>query len=668
MMITSYARAFFCIWLVFTTLATTEAAGHSERYIVKFKNNQFTNYSSRLSKKYLKAHRYFKHHSSLVVDMTPEQLKSLALDPAIQRIEKDPKRFLLAESVPYGITMTQADTIQPVSGSNIKVCLIDSGYSLGHEDLIDSNITGDDGYEGFDSGNWYEDGQGHGTHVAGIVSAIGGNDIGVRGINSDQNISLHIVKVFNDDAEWVYGSDLVAAVDQCIMAGVNVINMSLGGGAPSALEEAAFASAYSNNVLSVAAAGNDGNSNLFYPAAYESVISVAAVDDQKNIANFSQRNQQVEISAPGVDILSTFPGNAYSEMSGTSMAAPHVSGVAALIWNQYPGCSALQIRQALNASAEDLGTTGWDSSYGYGIVQAATMFDLLETGCNGTGGPSGPPPLQVTELSNGVTQAPINAIAGETRLYSLNVTEDSADLQFTLTGGTGDADLYVKFGSQPSLQDFDCRSYNTGNDERCIFDPPSAGTYYVTVNAYTDFSNVSLVGLYNEESTTPPHTDIDLTSEVKWKKGHAIVKLNWSGADARRVSIYRDGVLLRKTLNDGKARDKVGPNPNAQYQYKVCEINNGDCSSDITVHVPVVTVNLSTKVRWKKGNPLVKLFWDGAETDRVHIFQDGRLVKKTRNDGKAQHKISGDHSGQYQYQVCESNGRACSDKVTAVLD
>ena len=149
--------------------------------------------------------------------------------------------------------MVQALDVSDANSGNRKVCITDTGYDGNHEDLrpyTGSNIDGDDNNgAGSDTGDWFEDGHGHGTHVAGTISAHGGNGVGVIGVNRSNQIGLHIVKVFNNSGRWGYGSDLVAAINQCVDAGANVISMSLGGGASSNAERNAFENAYDAGVL-----------------------------------------------------------------------------------------------------------------------------------------------------------------------------------------------------------------------------------------------------------------------------------------------------------------------------------------------------------------------------------------------------------------------------------
>ena len=171
----------------------------------------------------------------------------------------------------------------------------------------------------------------------------------------------------------------------------DVISMSFGGDGIGGLGDPVKA-AYEDGVLLVAAAGNDGNSNYGFPASADEAMSVAAVDRNKNRAGFSQYNDQVEISGPGVDIKSTLPNNKYGDKRGTSMAAPHVAGVAALVWSYFPRCSNRQIRVALDFSAKII-DANCNNEYGFGIVNALNAYKLIRDygGNDCSGIPSGQP-------------------------------------------------------------------------------------------------------------------------------------------------------------------------------------------------------------------------------------------------------------------------------------
>ena len=295
----------------------------------------------------------------------------------------DHKIYLNSESIPYGINTVKALSVPDDDVSNRKVCILDTGYDINHPDLTsDPNIV--TGYSGPNSAGpspWTFDGHGHGTHVAGTIAAIGSNDEGVVGVNRNGQLKLHIVKVFGDNGSWGWQSSLIAAVEECVTAEANVISMSLGGGGFSQTSSDTYDRILNvDNILVVAAAGNDGDTSYSYPASYNSVMSVAATDSSDNVAGFSQKNNQVDIAAPGVGVRSTLPNGRYASWNGTSMACPHVSGVAALIWSHDTSKSAVEIRNALESSAIDLGATGRDDAYGHGLVRADLAMEFLDNG------------------------------------------------------------------------------------------------------------------------------------------------------------------------------------------------------------------------------------------------------------------------------------------------
>src|SRR5262245_7679152 len=273
--------------------------------------------------------------------LSDHALRRLRNNPNVESVEVDQRRYPMAQSSPYGIGMVQADhpdlTVSNAS-AGVTVCIIDSGFYQAHEDLQDSNVTGTNDAG---TGNWFEDSCGHGTHVAGTVSALD-NAVGVVGINRNGLLQMHIEKVFNGaSCGWSYSSDLIAALNRCqdAIAGTGqklVVSMSLAGSAPTVAEEAAFQGAYTAGALPVAAAGNGGTTATTYPAGYPSVISVAAVDSNGVVASFSQRNADVELAAPGVGVVSTTPFNPSRLVAGndtwfgvnlTGSARMDVSGV-----------------------------------------------------------------------------------------------------------------------------------------------------------------------------------------------------------------------------------------------------------------------------------------------------------------------------------------------------
>lgn len=420
--------------------------------------------------------------------LSKQALAKLRKDPNVESVSIDAKRHLMAQTTPYGIPMVEANQFAQSDTSARKVCIIDTGYNLGHPDLPDTNngVTGEGNNTAV--GNWYNDGNGHGTHVAGTVAAYD-NTQGVVGVYP--GVDMHVVKIFDDNGQWTYSSDIIEAISQCQTAGANVVNMSLGGGASSAAEESAMQSFADDGVLLVAAAGNDGNSTKSYPASYDAVMSVAAVDSNESWANYSQYNNQVEIAAPGSSVYSTYPTNSYATLNGTSMATPHVAGGAALVWSYFTQCTAGDIRSALTATAKDKGAAGRDNYYGYGLMQLEATYDYLNTnGCGGstgggTGGGGGVEPVsgQLTNLS-GATNA--------WDRYTWDIPEGVETLTVEISGGSGDADLYLRAGTQPTLSNFECRPYEAGNNEVCTISAPSAGTWHIGIHGYSSYSGVTM--------------------------------------------------------------------------------------------------------------------------------------------------------------------------------
>ena len=435
-----------------------------------------------------KIRKELKKQRMVAARLNKAALNELRNNPNVESIEIDAIRKPMAQTTPYGYTMVQANQFGQSDTTARKVCVIDTGYNLGHPDLpgINDGVTGQANNSAV--GNWYNDGNGHGTHVAGTIAAYDNNE-GVVGVYP--GVDLHIVKIFNDNGQWTYASDLIEAISQCQDAGSNVVNMSLGGGSSSTTERNAMQSFTDAGMLLVAAAGNDGNSAKSYPASYDAVMSVAAVDSNENRASYSQYNDQVEIAAPGSAVQSTYPTNTYAALSGTSMATPHVAGGAALVWSYFPQCSNNQIRNALNATAEDKGSAGRDNFYGYGLMQLADAYNYLNNnGCDGSGNGGG-----VTEPGVEPVSGQLTGLSGSRRnwdRYTWNIPEGVKQMTIRTSGGSGDADLYVKFGSQPETNSYDCRPYQNGNNEVCTFDAPASGTWHIGLRGYSSYSRVTL--------------------------------------------------------------------------------------------------------------------------------------------------------------------------------
>ncbi|GIU44369.1 peptidase S8 [Shewanella sairae] len=637
-----------------------------KRYIVKFKNanpsggftqsvnaiqnmqyeprtNEVFSHFRALNSVAAKEMKRIGRSNSYSVKLDDNTLEQLRFRADVDYVEEDVPRRFLNETTPWGQTYVGATSLSDSQSGNRTICIIDSGYDRGHNDLNANNVTGTNNSG---TGNWFDPGAGnaHGTHVAGTIAAIANNE-GVVGVMPNQNANIHVIKVFNASG-WGYSSSLISAVDTCVNNGANVVTMSLGGASSSNSERNTLAAHESNGVLLIAAAGNDGNSTHSYPASYDSVMSVAAVDSNRDHAAFSQYTDQVEISGPGEAILSTvtrgegrladiniagqsyfdkgivphnryvqsgtshvsspFIGTAtgtlaectingstfncgnmsnqiclvervgnqgasypeidavkacatagasavivysnnilpglqnpflvdsnneapvvsvsvdratglalknqignsvtvsntdnedYEYYNGTSMATPHVSGVATLVWGYHTQCSAEQVRSALKATADDLDTAGRDNKTGFGLVNATAARAYLDQSCNGPTDPGTGPGDNV--LVNGVTKANLAGAKADELYYSIDVPAGATDLNFAMSGGSGDADLYVQYGASPTQSSYDCRPWKSGNNESCPITSAQSGTYYVMVQGYSAFSGVNLVASFTESS------------------------------------------------------------------------------------------------------------------------------------------------------------------------
>lgn len=351
--------------------------------------------------------------SSKQLDQT---LNALNNDPSVVSIEVDQKVNLLKSvmtSAPVATAATAynqwnytALQLHPIHvhriGSGTLVAVIDSGVNRTGTDL---NGTGQvaqvlDGCDWVTSptnvcrGTGVVDENGHGTHVAGIIAAK--NDgFGITGVApGSQILPLRVL----DASGSGYLSDIAAAIDYAVSNNADVINLSLGGTANFYLIEDAVNRAVNAGVVVVAAAGNSGPSNTLpsYPAAYGSVIAVAATDSSGTVASYSNQGAYLDIAAPGSAIISTYP-NGYASLSGTSMASPHVAGIAAMMLEA--GISAADIKSRLQSTADNSIPRNNTNRYGAGIVNPYAALGCSESSCNA---PTPAPTPTATLVSTGI--------------------------------------------------------------------------------------------------------------------------------------------------------------------------------------------------------------------------------------------------------------------------
>ncbi|SDG19944.1 subtilisin [Methanolobus vulcani] len=270
----------------------------------------------------------------------------------------------------WGVDCVDAEKVHPdFTGEGVRVAVIDTGIDYTHPDLA-PNYYG--GYDFVNGDMDPMDDNGHGTHVAGIIAAVDNDDIIVVGVAPDAEI--YALKVLNSDCDGQI-SDINAAIDWAIMHDMDVISMSLGSSTDFISMRRMCQKAYDEGIVLVSASGNDYGGNVSYPAAYDSVIAVSAIEKNGSVADFSNIGPEVELVAPGVNILSTYKEDGYASIAGTSMATPHVSGVVALLLSADDTLSPEEVREILASTATDFGATGRDELYGFGLVNASACLE-----------------------------------------------------------------------------------------------------------------------------------------------------------------------------------------------------------------------------------------------------------------------------------------------------
>lgn len=300
-------------------------------------------------------------------------IKSIELDQVVSIIGKpaNPGKPIKDDTPPtqtieWGIdTINANDVWVSYTGNGVKIAVVDTGIDSSHDDLV---VSG--GVNIIRSSKSYNDDNGHGTHVAGIISALN-NDIGVVGVAPSSEI--YAVKVLDRKGNG-YLSNVILGIEWSVTNDMDIINMSLGTNLYSQSLNDALDIANANGIITVAAAGNDA-SDIDYPGAYANTICVGAIDENLIIAYFSSFGEEMDVVAPGVNIYSTYKGNTYKSLSGTSMATPHIAGLAAL-YLQYNSLGTLDsFRLFLEESSTDLGTEGFDFYYGHGLPDAKFLIE-----------------------------------------------------------------------------------------------------------------------------------------------------------------------------------------------------------------------------------------------------------------------------------------------------
>lgn len=504
-------------------------------------------------------------------------------------------------------------------GEGVVVAVIDTGYRphadlnaniLPGYDMISNTTVSQDGdgrdSDASDPGDWEPAGacgpgaparssSWHGTHVAGTVAAVTNNGIGIAGVAYKAKVvpvrALGRCGGFTSDIAdsmiWAAGGSVAGVPANANPA--QVLNLSLGGGGScGATQQAAINTARSLGATVVVAAGNsNANAAGATPANCAGVVTVASINRAGGKAWYSNFGSVVDVAAPGGEtavsangVLSTLnsgstsPGSdSYAFYQGTSMAAPHVAGAAALLYAVDPAITPDQVETLLKTTAR--GFPASCSQCGSGIVDASAAVDAANGGGGNPGG----------VLENGVARTGLSGTTGSQQFFTLEVPAGAGNLSFQLSGGSGDADLYVQYGSAPTTSSYDCRPFAAGNNETCSIANVQAGTYHVMVRAYSTFAGVSLVGSYTQGGGSGGLSETNLSGAANsWTHftldtapGAAALEVAMSGGSGDADLYVRYGA--RPTLSSYDCRPYRGGNSES------CSIANPQAGTwHISVH------------------------------------------------------------------------------------
>lgn len=538
------------------------------------------------------------------VDLNENGKSAMRGKKGFKSMEVDAKRFPLAvynddvgnpmtqQITPYAIKQSQGDQLSLQVGQ--KVCVIDSGLDISNQDFVWANITGDNDSG---TGNWFEQGGPHGTHVAGTVGAAD-NNVGVIGMAP--GVPMHIIKVFNAEG-WGYSSDLAHAATLCEQAGANIITMSLGGGGANSTEENAFIDFTANGGLVLAAAGNDGNNVRSFPAGYESVMMIGANDGDNNIADFSQyppatttvgRGKKrrtitndglgVEVTAGGVNTLSTFPAGT----GGSSTLSVDGTGFASLGMENIGSASGSTYFMG-TGEATDTGANGKICVIDRGNIS----FHDKVLNCENSGGIGAILVNNVTGVLAGTlgdtnaTTIPAAGAALEDRASIVNSTTASVAViasDYSFLSGTSMATpaaagaAALVWSNHPSCTGTDIREAMkaTADDQGTAGRDDFFGYGIVKAKDASDYLTANPCG-----STPPPSGNLTLSGSRS--KGGKQANLSWSGANGSNVDIYINGSLNTTTANDGSASFSV--TKNVPVTFEVCEEGTSTCSGSVVI-------------------------------------------------------------------------------------
>lgn len=453
------------------------------------------------------------------------------------------------------------------TGAEVRLGILDTGIRADHQEFVGKIVA----QYNFHSGNANaDDDDGHGTHVAGIATALGNDGNGVPGVAYGANVKLVIAKVCGPLSPPLFGqrygcysSSIVNGITWTADEGAAVMNLSLGGSSASQAEQDALQYARDQGSLPICAAGNNGTGSVSYPARFPQCVAVSATNWSDGLASYSNWGPEIDLSAPGGDrenssgysyILSAYRDSpsSYAFMAGTSMASPQVAGLAILLRALGMTDHTAKLAHMRN-TADDLGTAGWDSRFGHGrinIYRAVKDFD------GGTLPPGDDPP------ENNPPTASFTYFCSE---LTCSFSDTSIDSDGSVVGWSWDfGDGATSTAQHPS------HTYAGG------------GTYTVSLTV-TDDDGATGTTSQNVTVTAPSTGAITLTATGSKVQGRWRAVLNWSGSDATSFDIYRQGSWLATVSNTSSHTDQTNFVGSGSLTYKVCVAGStSNCSNEAT--------------------------------------------------------------------------------------
>ncbi len=500
--------------------------------------------------------------------MPAKAAQGLQNNPNIRYVEQNGTVHAHAQTLPWGIDRVDADVAHSNgdTGSGADIAILDTGIDSDHPDL-EANLGEGKDFSG--KGTW-EDGDGHGTHCAGIANAVN-NSEGVVGVSTEA--TLHAGKVLGDDGSGSF-SDVAAGIEWAADQGYDVASLSLGASSGTTTLKDAVDYAYNNGVLVVSSAGNSGPCTdcVGYPAAYSNAMAISSTDEDDSLSSFSSTGSEIELAAPGGSIYSTYTGGGYDTLSGTSMSCPHVSGAGAQL--MATGMSNTEARSALKNNAEDIGLGSNEQGAGLLDVEAALG-----------GGDGGDTSVTVSTGS------------------ASNVGTSSATLSGDLTdlGGASSADVYFEYGESGTTLDSTTGTQTLSSTGTFSADVSnlSSGTDYdfraVASASDGDTDTGSSVTFTTSSSSGSSSPAIDTFSVTNNSNGGwARFDVNWSVSDADGDLASVDLTLSKSSTVDSYSTSVSGSSASGSARL---QDKKGSGSYDITLTVTDAAGNTTSQTK-----------------------------------------------------------------------